>query len=148
MASSIAQLTGDDFHFSEIHQTEPMTLYLPGGYHPIVVGDILGPSSEPQYRIVHKLGWGAYSTVWLAQKRDSSQAFVSVKVSTADDGTTDLTREVDMLAKAQTEDGAHAPTLLDTFTLRGPNGTHVVLVTDIVVSMSSMLSLNRKRGPF
>ena len=92
MASSIAQLTGDDFHFSEIHQTEPMTLYLPGGYHPIVVGDILGPSSEPQYRIVHKLGWGAYSTVWLAQKRDSTQAFVSVKVSTADDGTTDLTR--------------------------------------------------------
>ena len=57
------RVTGDDFHFSEIHQTEPMTLYLPGGYHPIVVGDILGPSSEPQYRIVHKLGWGAYSTV-------------------------------------------------------------------------------------
>ena len=89
------RVTGDDFHFSEIHQTEPMTLYLPGGYHPIVVGDILGPSSERQYRIMHKLGWGAYSTVWLAQKRDSSQVFVSVKVSTADDGTTDLTREVD-----------------------------------------------------
>ena len=53
-----------------------------------------------------------------------------------------------MLAKAQTEDGAHVPTLLDNFTLRGPNGTDVVLVTDIVVSMSSMLSLNRKRGPF
>ena len=48
----------------------------------------------------------------------------------------------------QTEDGAHVPTLFDTLTLRGPNGTHVVLVTDIDVSMSSMLSLNRKRGPF
>ena len=29
-------------------------------------------------------------------------------------------------------------TLLDSFTLRGPNGTHVVLVTDIVVCVSSM----------
>ena len=63
-------------------------------------------------------------------------------------GTADRTREVDMLAKAQTEDGAHVPTLLDTFTLRGPNGTHVVLVTDIVVCMSSMLYLNRNCGPF
>ena len=35
------------------------------------------------------------------------------------------------------------------FTLRGPNGTHVVLVTDIVVCVSSMLYLdNRNRGPF
>ena len=92
---------------------------------------------------MHKLGWGAYSTVWLAQKRDSSQAFISVKVTDS----VDPTREAAMLAKAQTEDGAHVLTLLDSFTLRGPNGTHFVLVT-IVVSMSSMLFRNCNPGSF
>ena len=84
-----------------------MTHYVPSGCHPIVVGDVIGPCSERQYRIVHKLGWGAFSTVWLAQKRDSSQSFVVVKVSMAEDGI-DLTREAAMLAKAQTDDGAQA----------------------------------------
>jgi hypothetical protein len=79
-------------------ETEPITLYFPRGYHPI---DILGPFSETesrQYRIMQKLGWGAFSTVWLAQMTDSSQAFVSVKVTTADDDI-DLTKEATMLAK-------------------------------------------------
>ena len=68
--SSTPQLETDDLHFYEMEKTESMTQYLPGGYHPIVVGDILGPSPERQYRIMHKLGWGGYSTVWLAQKTD------------------------------------------------------------------------------
>ena len=143
----IIPLEPDDFHFDEIEATEPMTHYVPGGYHPIVVGDILGPSSERQYRIVHKLGWGGFSTVWLAQRRDSIQTFVVVKVSMAEDGT-DLTREAAMPPKAQTNDGAHVPTLVDSFTLQGPNGTHAVLVTDIVVSMSSMLDHDRNPRPF
>jgi len=56
MAPSIAPLESDDLHFCDMEETEPMTQYLPGGYHPIIVGDILGPSSERQYRIMHKLG--------------------------------------------------------------------------------------------
>jgi len=98
---------------------------------------------------MHKLGWGAYSTVWLAQKTDPSQAFVAVKVTMADDGI-DLTKEAAMLEKAQTKEGnpPHVLTLLDSFTLRGPNGAHFVLVTDIVVSMSSLLYRNRARGQF
>jgi len=138
----------DDLHYSSMEQTEEMTFYVPGGYHPIVVGDILGPSfaenREQGYRIMHKLGWGAYSTVWLAQKTDSSQAFVAVKVAMAGDDI-DITREAAMLAKAQTNDGKppHVLTLLDHFTLRGPNGIHSVLVTDIVVPMFSLISRNR-----
>ena len=53
-----------------------------------------------------------------------------------------------MLEKAQIKDGnpPHVLTLLDSFTLKGPNGTYSVLVTDIVISMSSLLSRNRARG--
>jgi serine/threonine-protein kinase SRPK3 len=38
--------------------------YRPGGYHPVEIGDELHNS---RYRILHRLGHGAFSTVWLAQ---------------------------------------------------------------------------------
>ena len=143
----------DDFHFSSMETTEDITRYVHGGYHPIVIGDILSPSASPEnsdnrsrhYRIMHKLGFGSYATVWLAQKTDSSKTFVAVKITTANDG---LTREGAMLetaSKVQTngEKPPHVLTLLDHFTFHGPNGTHTVLVTDIVAPVLSLLSPKR-----
>jgi serine/threonine protein kinase len=43
---------------------EPFELYRPGGYHPVHIGDTLCHS---RYTIIRKLGWGQYSTVWLAK---------------------------------------------------------------------------------
>ncbi|KAH7924444.1 kinase-like protein [Leucogyrophana mollusca] len=151
MAPTSSILTPDDFHFSSMETTEDITRYVPGGYHPVVIGDILSPSpghSESrsrQYRIMHKLGFGSYATAWLAQKTDSSKAFVAVKITTADPG---LTREAAMLeaaSKTQTDGGKppHVITLLDHFTLQGPNGTHSVLVTDVVAPILSLLSPKR-----
>lgn len=37
--------------------------YRPGGYHPVVLGDVF----ERQYKVIRKLGEGSYSTVWLAR---------------------------------------------------------------------------------
>lgn len=126
--------------------TEDIARYVPGGYHPILIGDHIGPTNEPRYRIVHKLGYGSYATVWLAQKMDSSQAFVAVKVKTAEsDGS--LGRENAMLEAAsmvQTDNAtSHVLTLLDHFILHGPNGTHSVLVTDVVVPILPLLFSKR-----
>jgi len=33
-----------------------------GGYHPVSVGDVF----KFRYKVVRKLGWGHFSTVWLA----------------------------------------------------------------------------------
>jgi serine/threonine-protein kinase SRPK3 len=38
--------------------------YVKGGYHPVHVGDKF---SDGRYLIVRKLGWGHFSTVWLAR---------------------------------------------------------------------------------
>ncbi|KAF1921605.1 hypothetical protein BDU57DRAFT_55204 [Ampelomyces quisqualis] len=38
---------------------EPLQRYCGGGYHPAKLGDVL---SHGRYRILHKLGWGRYST--------------------------------------------------------------------------------------
>ena len=38
--------------------------YRPGGYHPIIIGDSL---KRGQYKIIRKLNFGSYSTVWAAK---------------------------------------------------------------------------------
>ncbi|KAJ7433570.1 hypothetical protein B0H11DRAFT_1618964, partial [Mycena galericulata] len=40
--------------------------YAPGGLCPIKLGDSIGPGTPPRYRILFKLGFGSFSTVWLA----------------------------------------------------------------------------------
>ncbi|KAK1144165.1 hypothetical protein N8T08_005829 [Aspergillus melleus] len=49
--------------YNWIDGTESLEKYRPGGYHPVMIGDIL----HGRYRIVDKLGFGGYSTIWLAQ---------------------------------------------------------------------------------
>jgi serine/threonine-protein kinase SRPK3 len=38
--------------------------YCKGGYHPVHIGDTF---SDGRYTVVRKLGWGHFSTVWLAK---------------------------------------------------------------------------------
>ena len=38
--------------------------YVKGGYHPVKIGDGF---SDDRYIVVRKLGWGHFSTVWLAK---------------------------------------------------------------------------------
>jgi hypothetical protein len=64
-----------------------------------------------------------YATVWLAQKTESSNVFVAIKVMTAEPHG-NLWRERAMLeaaSKDQTDDStSHVLTLLDHFILQGP----------------------------
>jgi hypothetical protein len=42
--------------------SEPLERYDQGLYYPVRIGEVLAG----RYRIEHKLGWGGYSTVWMA----------------------------------------------------------------------------------
>ena len=42
---------------------EDLEDYKKGGYHPVSIGDRL---HHDRYIVVRKLGWGHFSTVWLA----------------------------------------------------------------------------------
>lgn len=61
--------TGDEGQF------EDLTRYKQYGLHPILLGDVLPKpptcvgetDMEPRYRIMLKLGYGAFATVWLAR---------------------------------------------------------------------------------
>ena len=49
-----------------LSKEESVLNYRPGGYHPVALGDTL---KNGRYKIYHKLGYGGFSTVWVA--RDS-----------------------------------------------------------------------------
>ncbi len=55
-------------------QVEDVRRYQRNGYHPVLLGDILPKAvtcvdkhREPRYRILLKLGFGAFAAVWLAR---------------------------------------------------------------------------------
>jgi serine/threonine protein kinase len=65
--------------YERLEDVERLEYYRPGGYHPIQIGNYL----HERYRIVHKLGYGSFSTVWLARDEQASK-YVAVKLCTAD----------------------------------------------------------------
>lgn len=46
----------------EESENEDAADYCAGGYHPVSVGEIYAQ----RYKVIKKLGWGHFSTVWLA----------------------------------------------------------------------------------
>ncbi|KAF1952639.1 kinase-like protein [Byssothecium circinans] len=112
-----------------IEDVERLEDYQPGGYHPIQIDDRL----HKRYRIVHKLGHGAYSTAWLALDERTSK-YVAIKLGTADADR----REGDVLSQLTTRTNSATFTAekaslilvaIDRFTIDGPNGTHPCFVT-------------------
>lgn len=67
-----------DIEYNWISGVEALEGYQPGGYHPITIGNIL----HNRYQVVDKLGFGGYSTIWLARDIRVNQ-YVAVKVGTA-----------------------------------------------------------------
>lgn len=110
------------YEYNWIEGTEKLEKYEPGGYHPIMIGDIL----HERYAIVDKLGFGGYSTVWLAQDTRLKQ-YVAVKVGVADSTghETRILRALSEPSPFSIHPGQDSvPRLLDEFELTGPNGTH------------------------
>ncbi|EDN04048.1 predicted protein [Histoplasma mississippiense (nom. inval.)] len=115
-------------YYPEI-DVEDLEGYRPGGYHPTLVGDTF---CTGRYKIVHKLGFGAYSTIWLARDQHL-QRYVSLKILVA--GASENSNEgkiIHLLTKGDPHcrGRQYIPTLLDQFSFDGPNGHHQCLVAE------------------
>jgi serine/threonine-protein kinase SRPK3 len=110
-----------------IEDVEDLDRYCPGGYHPLQIGDELDCG---RYRLVHKLGYGGYSTTWLARDRQRPR-YVAVKVITADtSGCSPEVRLLYSLGNSPSRPGREIiPALIDDFWITGPNGKHRCIVT-------------------
>ncbi|KAA8642452.1 uncharacterized protein ATNIH1004_011396 [Aspergillus tanneri] len=137
-----AALTVREAQFSSIQglgradYLEEPDYYKPGGFHPVSFGDSF---KNGQYAILRKLGYGQYSTVWLA--RDSKhQKYVALKVLRADcyGGHHDifereiLSRILEVSRRSSHQGRDYVSHLLEQFTQTGPNGDHVCLAFDVL----------------
>ncbi|PFH48018.1 hypothetical protein AMATHDRAFT_76928 [Amanita thiersii Skay4041] len=117
-------------------EEERMPFYHPRHFYPVRLGDIL----NERYQIATKIGFGTYSTVWLArdlfQWRWLAQRYVVIKVNAtpnpANPGPSmqDELRICELVSTADLRHpGRHfVRSLLDTFTLAGQSGNHVCFV--------------------
>lgn len=126
-------------------EEEDIADYCEGGYHPLKIGDTL---KQGRYLIKHKLGWGYFSTVWLAKDLHYENEYVAIKVVRAAQNYTETAiDELKLLRKIQEGDINHPGRkyivgLLDQFMHVGPNGAHVCMVFEVLGE--NLLSLMRR----
>ncbi|MCJ1297668.1 hypothetical protein MMC08_000456 [Hypocenomyce scalaris] len=111
--------------------TEQVENYKPGGFHPVHLGDIF----NNRYRVFRKLGFGAFSTVWLSRDELSHarlNRYVALKIgvskSTEADQELKILRSLDQAVNHPGK--SHVQQLLDYFHHEGPNGRHSCLVLE------------------
>ncbi|XP_042043213.1 SRSF protein kinase 1-like isoform X1 [Salvia splendens] len=102
--------------------------YRRGGYHAVRIGDTF---KHGRYVVQSKLGWGHFSTVWLAWDIQKS-IHVALKVQKSAQHYTEaamdeitILKEID---EGDPEDKKCVVKLLDHFKHSGPNGQHVCMV--------------------
>ena len=109
--------------------------YKAGGYHRVRIGD----TYNDRYKVVEKLGWGHFSTVWLVDDLtlpvDAPLRRVALKIQKSARRYTQAAQDeiklLDCVNEKMVARGGGASRvvkLLDSFTTSGPNGDHVCFV--------------------
>lgn len=113
-----------------IEEVERLEKYQPGEYHPIMIGDVL----QSRYRVIHKLGYGTYSTIWLCLDYQSN-TYVAVKVGTAESSAreADVFEYLNHSSPFDHPGREMIPSVKGRFIVHGPNGPHPCYVTDLAM---------------
>lgn len=123
----------NDSEYGEIeYDSEGKYGYDSGWFYPICIGDKItiktGDAVQDRYQISHRLGWGGFSTVWLAQDLCLERAVALKVLAPGDAGNKEY--NIQETVAHSVEDSSHLIlcNTKETFLLQGPNGTHRVLV--------------------
>jgi serine/threonine-protein kinase SRPK3 len=127
--------SGSDEDYSDT-ANERAKDYRKGGYHAVSVGELY----NQRYRVVHKLGWGYFSTVWLVWDHDDER-FCAMKVQKSAQHYRDAAMdEIKILSEIMQGTGSNGVAteacgcarMTDFFDHKGPNGNHVVMIFDVL----------------
>lgn len=127
--------SNSDFEEEVLKREEDEKDYCDGGYHPTFIGEVYGRDNE--YLIIRKLGWGHFSTVWLAYDNLKNR-HVAIKIVRSSKNYREAAiDEIKILEKinsgANDHPGKkHIVELLDHFIHKGPNGDHVCMVFEVL----------------
>ncbi|XP_027347264.1 SRSF protein kinase 2-like [Abrus precatorius] len=106
--------------------------YRRGGYHAVRVGDTF---NDGCYIVHSKLGWGHFSTVWLAWDTLNSR-YVALKIQKSAQHYTEAAMDeikiLKQIAEGDPDDKKCVVKLLDHFKHSGPNGQHVCMVFEFL----------------
>ncbi|XP_036326614.1 uncharacterized protein LOC118739419 [Rhagoletis pomonella] len=132
---------------SDEEQEDP-SQYCRGGYHPVIIGDIF----DNRFRVVRKLGWGHFSTVWLCRDL-KEEKYVALKVvKSAPHYIETAADEIRLLEAIRDADPLDMKRerivrLLNHFTIRGVNGKHYCLVFEALgCSLYKLIVKNNYQG--
>lgn len=121
-------------NFEEVEDAEKYRL---GGFHPVHLGDIY---DDGRYRIVHKLGAGGFSTVWLARD-EHNRSWVALKFVVAKHSPSISDKShLSSQAASKLAQGPSFISEIGRFTFDGPNGHHLCLVLPVFGPSTSTLS--------
>lgn len=145
---SPSQLMDFLYRQPRMEDVEDVEKYVPGGYHPVDIGDQLGPVGDSHcYTVLHKLGFGGFSTVWLTRCNRDKQ-YYALKILTAD---IPQSQGKDLTILQGLKDNGfkhpHVVELYESFQVSGPNGTHSCLVLPALGPSLDDLSVKRALAP-
>ncbi|KAE8446748.1 hypothetical protein EG329_011653 [Mollisiaceae sp. DMI_Dod_QoI] len=111
-------------------EIEDIEQYRPGGYHPVELGDVL---HNGQYHVLHKLGHGGFSTVWLAQDTVRRE-YVAIKIIISE-ASAEGSNIVETIQREREPSSACFGEFISyptaTFWIDGPNGRHFSIVSPL-----------------
>ncbi|XMA19831.1 hypothetical protein WAI453_012622 [Rhynchosporium graminicola] len=131
----------------QIYRIEDIEKYRAGGYHPILLNDEL---KDGQYKIMHKLGSGGFATVWLAQDI-KKERYVAIKIIVAeaseDAMSIDIKAGEHLRECASPHSGSRYIDIpIEHFWIKGPNGRHLCIVSELAGPSIAQLSHARLMG--
>ncbi|XP_051127369.1 uncharacterized protein LOC127248865 [Andrographis paniculata] len=128
-------------------EDEGIVSYRKGGYHAVRIGDSFAAG---RYIAQHKLGWGQFSTVWLAYDTQTSK-YVALKIQkSAPQFAQAALHEIEILSAIASGDPSNTKSivrLVDHFKHGGPNGQHLCMVLEFLGdSLLRLIKFNRYKG--
>lgn len=128
-------------------EDEGVDSYRKGGYHAVRIGDQFAGG---RYIAQRKLGWGNFSTVWLAYDTQD-QKFVALKIQkSAAQFAHAALHEIEILSAIANGDPSNSKSIIrlfDHFKHSGPNGQHICMVFEYLGdSLLRVVRYNRYKG--
>ncbi|KAK7956018.1 uncharacterized protein PG986_005240 [Apiospora aurea] len=114
-------------------EVEDVERYQPGGFHPVVIGDVINERLE----ITHKLGQGGLAIVWLCRDRRENR-WCALKImasgqSSEDGGDLKILKLFNDKGISREKAAAHHVMLPEEhFWIDGPNGRHLALLSPLL----------------
>ncbi|KAJ6627291.1 kinase-like domain-containing protein [Mycena sp. CBHHK59/15] len=123
--------------------------YNTGGYLPVKLNDTF---KNARYRVLRKLGWGHFSTVWLVKDNQQNRHSALKVVKSAGRYAETARDEIKLLSRVSAVSPSHPGrqhivSFLDSFAHQGPESSHICIVFEpLGEHLLALIERNKRKG--